>query len=274
MKMVSAAKLKKAQKAIENSLPYVSKLSSIVETFVSSMEGEQTLVLSEVREVKKVAIVVVSSNSSLCGAFNSNAVKAFNEMYKNYCSENKLNKKDIIVYPIGKKVTEALKNAGIKTEAVDIDIAHDINYSSVSAFVSKLMHDFIEKKIDKVEFIYNHFKSAGVQQIWTKTLLPFVAETNEDNVNTKKDNADYIVEPNKETVINELMPKVVILRLFSGLQDSVAAEHAARTTTMQIATDNADTLLQDLRLTYNKMRQSAITTEIITITGGAEAIKQ
>ena len=267
MKMVSAAKLKKAQKTIENSLPYLSKVTTILNSFVASLDGGLLPALSEQREVKRVAIIAVSSNSSLCGAFNSNVAKTFNALYKEYGQT--LGAKHIRVYPIGKKITEVVTNLGIKAKENHIDIAHDLDYASVSALMGKLIADFSEKRIDKVEIIYNHFKSAGVQQVCTATLLPFFPDTNA----SKSDNTDYIIEPNISELVDELMPKVAKLRLFSALQDSIAAEHAARTTAMQIATDNADDLTQELKLNYNKMRQAAITTEILTITSGAEALK-
>jgi F-type H+-transporting ATPase subunit gamma len=269
MKMVSAAKLKKAQRAIENSIPYVSKLCSIVNNFITSLDQDQLPLLSEEREVKRVAIIVVSSNSSLCGAFNSNVLKAFIETYRNYRNE----KKEIIVYPIGKKVTESIKKLGIKEKECGIDIAHGLNYEDVYAFGEQLMTDFVEKRIDKAVFIHNHFKTAGVQEIQQITLLPFSPASIQENAKPEMNNIDYIIEPSKAELINELLPKVIKLELFSGLQDSLAAEHAARTTAMQIATDNADNLIQELRLNYNKLRQSSITDELITIIGGAEALK-
>lgn len=268
MKMVSAAKLKKAQRAIENSIPYVSKLCSIVDNFITSLDSDQLPVLSEERDVKRVAIIVVSSNSSLCGAFNSNIFKAFNEVYRNYSNE----KKQMVIYPIGKKIAESIDRAGIKRETCSIDTVHDLDYAEIFAFGEQLMADFIEKRIDKVVFIYNHFKSAGVQEVKQETLLPFSSKSVQCETDLEA-NIDYIIEPNKAELIQELLPKVIKLELFSGLQDSLAAEHAARTTAMQIATDNADDLVQNLKLNYNKLRQASITNEIITIIGGAEAIK-
>ncbi len=267
--MVSAAKLKKAQRAIENSIPYVSKLYSIINNFVTSLEGDNLPALAEVREEKNVAIIVISSNSSLCGAFNSNALKAFKELYDS--NKKKGTKKGIVVYPVGKKISESLTGLKIKQKSVAIDTTHELNYASVANFVEKLMSDFIEKRIDKVVVIYNHFKNTGVQEIRCEELLPFSPKKLEaSEMNT---NIDYIIEPDPAELVTELLPKVVKLNLYSMLQDSLAAEHAARTTAMQVATDNADDLIQELKLNYNKMRQSAITNEIITIIGGAEAIQ-
>ena len=267
MKMVSGAKLKKAQRAIENSIPYVSKLCSIVDNFIVSLDDDQLPALSREREVKKVAIIVVSSNSSLCGAFNSNALKAFTETYDSYRKE----KIEVIVYPIGKKITESIQRKRIKKKKCNIDIAK-LDYSDVLMLGEELINDFLEKRIDKVHFIHNHFKSSASQVIEHKTLLPFLPRQTEICESIDK-NIDYIIEPNITELINELLPKLIKLELFSGLQDSIAAEHAARSMAMQIATENADQLTQDLKLSYNKVRQASITNEIITIIGGAEAIK-
>lgn len=267
MKMVSAAKLKKAQNAIDNSIPYLYKLTTILQDYVASLEGECLSPLTEVREVKKVLIIAVSSNGSLCGAFNNNITKAFNETYSEYA--NKLGKKNTFVCTIGKKISEAVEKQHIKKAIINIDLSSDIDYQSVAAFVDKVMVRFTDKKFDKVIFIYNHIKNAAIQEVRRENLLPFVPPISE-----KKKSVDYIVEPGKFELVNELIPKVVKLQLYSGLLDSVAAEHGARTTAMQIATDNADELVQTLKLTYNKLRQTAITTEIITITGGAEALRK
>ena len=274
MKMVSAAKLKKAQNAIDNSIPYLYKLTTILQDYVASLDGETLSPLTEVREVKKVLIIAVSSNGSLCGAFNNNIIKAqniiikaFNETYSEYA--NKVGKKNTFVCTIGKKISEAVEKQHIKKAIINIDLSSDIDYQSVAAFVEKVMVRFTDKNFDKVIFIYNHIKNAAIQEVRRENLLPFVPPISE-----KKKSIDYIVEPGKFELVNELIPKVVKLQLYSGLLDSVAAEHGARTTAMQIATDNADELVQTLKLTYNKLRQTAITTEIITITGGAEALRK
>ncbi|MDR0874050.1 MAG: ATP synthase F1 subunit gamma [Prevotellaceae bacterium] len=277
MKMVSAAKLKKAQRTIENSLPYVSKVSTILNSFVASLDGGVLPAISQVREVRRVAIIAVSSNSSLCGAFNSNAIKAFTTLYNDY--RKTLSAENIIVFPIGKKITEAVDKLGIAISEDNIDIGHSVEYATVDNLMTRLMQDFAEKRIDKVEIIYNHFKSAASQAVRTETLLPFAPPASTSlsqqsaGERSRTDNTDYIIEPNAAELVNELIPKVAKLQLFTALQDSVAAEHAARTMAMQIATDNADDLSQELKLSYNKMRQATITNEIITITGGAEALK-
>jgi F-type H+-transporting ATPase subunit gamma len=268
MKMVSAAKLKKAQRTIENSLPYVSKISTILNSFVASLDSGVLPAISQVREVRRVAIIAVSSNSSLCGAFNSNAIKAFTALYNDY--RKRISAENIIVFPIGKKITEAADKLGIAISEDNIDIGHSVEYATVDSLMTRLMQDFAEKRIDKVEVVYNHFKSAASQAVRTETLLPFAPPQTD---NKQEFNADYIIEPSAAELVSELIPKVAKLQLFTALQDSVAAEHAARTMAMQIATDNADDLSQELKLSYNKMRQASITNEIITITGGAEALK-
>jgi len=269
MKMVSAAKLKKAQKTIENSVPYVSKITTVLNSFVASLDGASLPALSQQREVQRVAIIAVSSNSSLCGAFNSNVIKTFSDLYKNY--RKTLSAKNILVFPVGKKVSEAIGKQKIGKQQAEIDIAHDLDYASVNRLMEFLITEFSEKRLDKVEVIYNHFKSAAVQEVRTQVLLPFFPDVS--TVKASANTADYIIEPTKSELVDELMPKVATLQLFSALQESVAAEHAARTTAMQIATDNADDLAQELKLNYNKLRQASITTEILTITGGAEALK-
>lgn len=269
MKMVSSAKLKKAQNAIENSLLYVSKLNSILNHFIASLDREELPALCEVRETQRVVIIAVSSNSSLSGAFNNNVVKAFMAAYQRY--EAKIGAKNITVYAIGRKIREAIDNAGIQRVETELDSAHP-DYVTAQLLMRQLMERFTENKIDRVDFISNHFKSVGVQIMRNVVLLPYAPVLHHDE-NPEESLVDYIVEPNKGELINDLLSKVIELNFFTGLQDSLAAEHAARTTAMQIATDNADELIKDLRVNYNKLRQSSITNELITITGGAEALK-
>jgi F-type H+-transporting ATPase subunit gamma len=269
MKMVSAAKLKKAQNAIDNSLPYLSKLTTILENYVASLEGESLSPLTEIREEKKVAIIAISSNGSLCGAFNNNIIKQFEQKYSDYA--RKIGRNNIKVYPIGRKIREAIDKLKIENSLSKKDLSADnLDYAAISALADELMVDFTQNNIDKVEFIYNHFKNAAVQQVRCETILPFAPTETEKK---EQSSVDYIVEPSSLVLVSDLIPKVVKLQLFSGLLDSIAGEHGARTTAMQIATENADELIQNLKLSYNKLRQTAITTEIITITGGAEALR-
>ncbi|MDR1678947.1 MAG: ATP synthase F1 subunit gamma [Prevotellaceae bacterium] len=267
MKLVSASKLRRAQEAIANYLPYQKKLTAVLEDFLASTTDEISLPLAQTREVKRVAIIAISSNGSLCGAFNSNVIKKTEEVLARY---KHLPPKDILVYPLGKKVAEALKRNGLIA-------AHDFNeqvdkpdYNEVAKIADELIELFVTKQIDAVELVYNHFKNAAVQQIIADKYLPMAATIPEGE---QKAQANYIIEPNTDYLIATLAPKVMRLRLYSALLDSIAAEHGARTTAMQIATDNAGDLIQELKLKYNKARQEAITNEILDIVGGAEGLK-
>ncbi|MBR6310182.1 MAG: ATP synthase F1 subunit gamma [Paludibacteraceae bacterium] len=267
MKMVSAAKLKKAQNTIENSLRYQQKMTDILYGFISSTENDAASPVSEMRAAKRIAIIAVTSDSSLCGAFNNNIIKLFKETYNEYAE--KLGSENIDIYPIGKKMVAAVHKMELSSIETGIEMTDKLDFAPIAAFMNKLMQEFVEQKIDEVIVIYNHFKNAGVQVPTKETLLPFAAPKQESDTA----NVDYIVEPGKKELVEDLIPKVIRMQLYSILQDSLAAEHGARTTAMQIATENADELVQELTLNYNKLRQAAITTEIITIIGGAEAIK-
>ncbi|MBP5134776.1 MAG: ATP synthase F1 subunit gamma [Paludibacteraceae bacterium] len=267
MKMVSAAKLKKAQNTIENSLRYQQKMTDILYGFISSTENDAASPVSEMRTAKRIAIIAVTSDSSLCGAFNNNIIKLFKETYNEYAG--KLGSENIDIYPIGKKMVAAVHKMELSSIETGIEMTDKLDFAPIAAFMNKLMQEFVEQKIDEVIVIYNHFKNAGVQVPTKETLLPFAAPKQESDTA----NVDYIVEPGKKELVEDLIPKVIRMQLYSILQDSLAAEHGARTTAMQIATENADELVQELTLNYNKLRQAAITTEIITIIGGAEAIK-
>ncbi|MDD6357374.1 MAG: ATP synthase F1 subunit gamma [Bacteroidales bacterium] len=267
MKMVSAAKLKKAQNTIENSLRYQQKMTDILYGFISSTENDAASPVSEMRAAKRIAIIAVTSDSSLCGAFNNNIIKLFKETYNEYAG--KLGSENIDIYPIGKKMVAAVHKMELSSIETGIEMTDKLDFAPIAAFMNKLMQEFVEQKIDEVIVIYNHFKNAGVQVPTKETLLPFAAPKQESDTA----NVDYIVEPGKKELVEDLIPKVIRMQLYSILQDSLAAEHGARTTAMQIATENADELVQELTLNYNKLRQAAITTEIITIIGGAEAIK-
>ena len=267
MKMVSAAKLKKAQNTIENSLRYQQKMTDILYGFISSTENDAASPVSEMRAAKRIAIIAVTSDSSLCGAFNNNIIKLFKETYNEYAG--KLGSENIDIYPIGKKMVAAVHKMELSSIETGIEMTDKLDFAPIAAFMNKLMQEFVEQKIDEVIVIYNHFKNAGVQVPTKETLLPFAATKQESDTA----NVDYIVEPGKKELVEDLIPKVIRMQLYSILQDSLAAEHGARTTAMQIATENADELVQELTLNYNKLRQAAITTEIITIIGGAEAIK-
>lgn len=270
MKLVSAAKLRRAQDAIANYLPFQKTLTTILEGFISN-STEISIPLASQREVKRVAIVAVSSNGSLCGAFNSNVLKKVEELLRHKYAH--IDKKDILLYPMGKKAAEYSSKKGFSNE-ISYDpfaLVDKPNYDTIVEIADELMELFITKEIDCVELVYNHFKNAAVQQITYEMLLPMAPSSSNEK---DKKVVDYILEPDSETLVNKLVPTVQHLRLYSALLDSVAAEHGARMTAMQTATDNAQELINDLKLKYNKARQEAITKEILDIVGGAEGLKK
>jgi len=261
MKMVSSAKLRKAQNTIESFFPYEQRLNGLLNNFLSAEEGT-TSVFSEVREVKRVAIVVFSSNSSLCGGFNSNVGKLLTQTIEKY---SKLGREHILVYPVGKKIAKATKKLGVEPEGDFETMADKPNYAASAELANSLMELFQQKDVDKVELIYHHFASKSSQVLTSETFLPIQLKPA-----TKGAVAlDYIVEPDRPTIINELIPRVLRLKIYTALLDSNASEHAARTIAMQMATDNATDLLQELSLQYNKSRQQAITNELLDIVGGS-----
>ena len=266
MKLVSAAKLRRAQDAITSFLPYQQKLMQMLANFIASSTEELTVPLAQVREVKKVAVVAISSNSSLCGAFNSNVIKEALKVIGQY--EN-LGKENIKVYAIGKKMADALERKGFRSEGVFNSLVDKPDYDKTVDLVNELIDKFVNKEIDKVILVYNHMRNAASQDIRAEQFLPVAPSKSEDG---EKHTVDYILEPDKDKVILALVPRVVRLHLYGSILDSVAAEHGARTTAMQIATDNASELMQELTLKYNKARQAAITNELIDIVGGSEGL--
>ncbi|MDY5237099.1 F0F1 ATP synthase subunit gamma [Bacteroides helcogenes] len=271
MKMVASAKLHKAQGRIESMLPYQRKLNEILTNFLrtdTSFESPYT----EIRPVIKVAIVAFSSNSSLCGAYNSNVAKMLERTLADYRS---LGKENILIYPVGKKVEEAVKKLGYVPQGSYQVMADKPSYVEAYELAGRLMKEFVGRRIDRVELIYHHFKSMGTQVLLRENYLPIdltqVAEEAAETVpeNSRSFNNDYIVEPSIGQLIAELLPKVLSQKIFTVLLDSGASEHAARTLAMQTATDNANELIQDLTKQYNKSRQQAITNELLDIIGGS-----
>ena len=267
MKMVASSKLHRAQQAIESMRPYERQLTRIMSTFVGSMEGEVDTAYAAQRDVKRVVIVLFTSNSSLCGGYNANAVKAFVKKVEEYRSH------DIEicrVYAMGKKAAEAvgkLKNFDLVDKSALLD--HP-SYQEAAKVASELMDLYVKGDIDEVDLIYHHFKCAGTQILTTETFLPIDlhADSTEEGATN---NLNFIVEPSMGDIVNQLIPKSLHLRLYTALLDSLASEHAARVIAMQVATDNADDLLRELTLTYNKTRQQAITNELLDIAGGSAA---
>ena len=268
--MVASSKLHKAQQSIESMRPYERLLNKIMGTFVQSMEGELPSPYAAVRPVQRVALVVYTSNSSLCGGFNANIIKAFNKKVEAYRKEG-VEVAQVVAF--GKKALEAVRKAGW-TDAQDCGALLDHPaYAPAAKVAAELMQKFVDGEVDRVELIYHHFRSSASQVITQETLLPIsidataTGEAAEEKHGGKK--LDFIVEPSKEQIVLQLIPKALYLKLYTALLDSLASEHAARVIAMQIATDNADELLRELTLTYNKTRQQAITTELLDIVGGS-----
>lgn len=267
MKMVASSKLHHAQQAIESMRPYEHQLSHIMSTFVANMEGSIESPYAGSREIKRVTIVVYTSNSSLCGAFNANVVKAFNHKLDDY---KKAGIEVVKVYALGKKAADAVAKVGFNNPTDYSTLLDHPSYKKASDIATEIMDLYTTGQIDKAELIYHHFKSAGSQILTEETFLPIELDTTSNNTQEgSKQAIDFIAEPSKEDVIAELIPKSLHLKLFTALLDSLASEHAARVIAMQAATDNADDLLRELTLTYNKTRQQAITSELLDIVGGS-----
>ena len=252
MKMVASAKLHRAQAAIESMLPYEKKLNSMLAGFLTSgVQVDSTL--AREREVQRVALVAVSSNTSLCGAFNANVIKKLNARLEDYQS---LGRENILIYPIGKKVEKAVRKEGYEPQGSYQSMIDKPDYQAAAELAEQLMEMFEKGEVDRVELIYNHFKSTAVQVMTDEQYLP-VEMPEEPQQAPDQYRPDYIVEPS--------------LKIFTILLDSSAAEHAARTIAMQMATDNATALLQELKIQYNKSRQQAITNELLDMMGGETA---
>lgn len=298
MKMVASSKLHHAQTAIENMLPYENMLEHILKTFLVSAPDVE-LPFDQERPVKKVALIVFSSNSSLCGGFNANIIKTMLHAIDEYRKQG-LTNDDIIIYPIGRKVEEKVRKLGLRSAGSFVHLADKPNSAQCRDISLEAGTMFLEGKVDKVELIYHHFKSAGSQVLTRRTFLPIDlhddvgADNDRDlssNLATKKSqeylknrnkqeeereqttvkplNDNFLVEPDLKTVLTELVPKELHLMVYTALLDSNASEHAARMVAMQTATDNADELLRELNLQYNKSRQAAITSELLDIVGGS-----
>ena len=297
MKMVASSKLHHAQTMIENMLPYETMLEHILKTFLAS-EADATTVFNVERPVKRVALVVYASNSSLCGGFNANVIRLLQRIVDEY--SEKIGKDNIVVYPIGRKVAEKAVKMGLHIAGDFTGLADKPNVKQCIEIAHELGDKFVGGEIDRVEMVYHHFKSAGSQILTRKTYLPIditeelrrdhtrdldsVATSKEAQEYLKKNstasehkgeedvrplNDNFIVEPDMNTVLSHLIPKFMHLMLYTALLDSLASEHAARMVAMQTATDNADEILRELNLQYNKSRQQAITSELLDIVGGS-----
>jgi len=263
MKMVASAKLHKAQAAIGNMLPYQQRLHSILTNFLGDNKDASSPFV-KVRTVKRVAIVVFSSNTSLCGGFNANVIRRLMGLLDEY---KFLDKENILIFPVGKKVEDAVRKAGFKIGGNYQSMANKPSYQEAADLATDLMTRFLKGDIDKVELLYNHFKNTASQTLTRSIYLPIDLRK---QVKVSSENLpDYIIEPDSDSLLEELLPKVLRIELYTALLDSNASEHGARTIAMQTATDNADGLLQDLTVMYNKSRQQAITNELLDIIGGS-----
>ena len=273
MKMVSAAKLKRAQDAVTQMRPYANKLREILEKLSGSVENMEGGAYAKVRPVKNILIIAITSNRGLAGAFNANVIRQINNLLATdlndlYKSEN------VKLVAVGKKASDFFnKNKRIYLGHHN-DLFNKLDFEHTSAISEELMQEFVDGKWDKVMMVYNHFRNAAVQQIQVEQLLPLAPVENlKKEATEKKQNVDYIFEPSKEEIVRELIPKAIKIQFHKAVLDSHAAEHGARMTAMSKATDNAGDLLRELRIKYNKARQAAITKEILEIVGGAEALK-
>ena len=263
MKMVSAAKLKKAQDSIIAMRPYSIKLTELIQSLTSSNSLDADNILSVKREINTILIVAITSNRGLCGAFNSNILKEVQFLIKNKFKSSKVS-----IMTIGKKGTEFFAKKNLVYSSHD-EIYDNLNYENVSSIAQKIMDSFIDGSFDKVIIVYNQFKNAATQIIKSEGFLPLENETSDQNSEVN----NYIYEPSEELVLKELIPKSLKIQLLKSIKDSIASEHGARMTAMHKATDNATELRDQLKLSYNKARQAAITNEILEIVGGAEALK-
>jgi len=264
MKMVASAKLHKAQAAITNMLPYEQRLHRLLTNFLN---GEEVLsCYTNVKEVKRIALVVFSSNSSLCGGFNANVIKHTHQWLDEHQA---LGKENILIYPIGRKVADAMIKQGYEVQGDFQHMADKPSFAEASALAQELMDKFERGEVDQVEVLYNHFKNTASQILTHEVYLPIPINASDEIA--PKEETDYILEPSREELLQMLLPKVLRMKFYTLLLDSNASEHAARTMAMQIATDNADDLLQELTLMYNKTRQQAITNELLDIVGGSMA---
>ena len=261
MKMVSAAKLKKAQDAITAMRPYSEKLTELLQNLSAALEGDTGGAFAEQREVNKVLLVVITSNRGLCGAFNANVIKQVKALQAAYAG------KQVDVLAVGKKGNDALRKT---CNVIDNQsgVFDTLTFENVATVAQTLMDKFAAGEYDRIELVYNHFKNAATQIVKAEQFLPLApAEVKETTATT-----DYIFEPSKEEIVLSLIPLSLKTQLYKAIRDSFASEHGARMTAMHKATDNATALRNQLKLTYNKARQAAITGEILEIVGGAEAL--
>lgn len=262
MKMVSAAKLKRAQDAILQMRPYANKLTELLVNLSSSLDSSDGGDFSSEREISNVLLVPITSNRGLCGGFNANIIKQTLNLIRNDYAG-----KDVSILSIGKKSSEYFRNNNYNIISSHDEIFADLTYDKIAKISEDIMQSFLDLKYDKVVLIYNQFKNAATQNVMSENFLP-VQSPNDENTSI----GEYIFEPEKKEIIQQLIPKSLKTQMFKAVLDSHASEHGARMTAMHKATDNASELKKDLTLSYNKARQAAITAEILEIVGGAEAL--
>jgi F-type H+-transporting ATPase subunit gamma len=267
MKMVSAAKLRRAQDAITQMRPYAKKLQEVLGNIVSNSDGDINLALATERAVEKVMVIIVTSDRGLCGGYNSNLIKLTRQVIQDKYSSQQA-KGNVQILPIGKKGYEFFTKGGFKVVDLYWDIFTGLSFDKVQAAAKYAMEAFSNKEIDAVELVYSEFKNAGTQLFVAEPFLP--VQKLEKQAGEKK--ADFIFEPDKEILIRELMPKILNTQLFKAVLDANASEHGARMTAMDKASDNANELLKSLKISYNRARQAAITTELTEIVSGAAAL--
>jgi len=268
MKMVSAAKLRRAQDAIIQMRPYAQKLQEVLSNIVSNAEGDLSIKLAEERPVEKVLLIVITSDRGLAGAYNTNVIKAAKQTIADKYN-NQYKKGNVVIWNIGKKGWEGMTKAGYKTDAAFKDIYLHLNFESVQVAAQAAMKAFENKEFDAVEIVYSEFKNAATQRFTAEQFLPIPKVT--QKAGGKK--SDFIFEPAKEELIAELMPKILNTQLYKAVLDGNASEHGARMTAMDKASENANELLKSLKISYNRARQAAITTELTEIVSGAAALQ-
>lgn len=261
MKMVSAAKLKRAQDAILQMRPYANKLTELLVNLSSSLDSAEGGEFSSERKINNVLLVPITSNRGLCGGFNANIIKQTLSLINDYKDNN------ISILSIGKKSSEYFKNNNYTPISTHDEVFNNLNYESIAQISDDIMQMYLDEKFDKVILVYNQFKNAATQNLMSENYLPVESPQEDDSTI-----GDYIFEPEKKEIIEQLIPKSLKTQLFKAVLDSHASEHGARMTAMHKATDNASELKKDLTLSYNKARQAAITAEILEIVGGAEAL--
>ena len=263
MKMVSAAKLRRAQDAIIEMRPYSNKLTELLSNLSSNLDPSEGGVYATTRDVKKVLLVTITSNRGLCGGFNSNIIKKAKSLIEKEYSDA-----DVSILSIGKKSSEFFSKNSYNIQSTHDELYSDLNFENTSIIAEDIMNSFEKGEYDQVIILYNQFKNAATQIIMNEQFLPIKPSSNNSNESV----TDYIFEPNQNQIVQNLIPKSLKTQLFKAVLDSHASEHGARMTAMHKATDNADELRKELTLQYNKARQAAITGEILEIVGGAEAL--